>query len=133
MANKLFPKGAEKMLRASINFDTDTLKVALVSSAYTYSAAHEFLSDLGTTVGTAQTLGGKSTTGGVFDANDADFGALAPGNTIKAAAIYKDTGSPNTSPLIAYLDEITGFPLATNGGTVTIPWSNGALKIMSMV
>lgn len=133
MANKLFPKGAEKILRAGINFDSDTLKVALVSDAYTFSVAHEFLTDLGTVVGTAQTLGSKSTVGGVFDAADAAFGALAPGSTLKAAVIYKDTGVAGTSSLVAYLDEIAGFPMATNGGTVTVPWSNGSLKIMSMV
>jgi hypothetical protein len=46
--------------------------------------------------------------------------------------IYKDTGVPGTSPLIAYIDTITGFPLVTNGGDITIQWDNGAYKIFSL-
>jgi hypothetical protein len=133
MANTFYPKGAEKMLTAAINYSSDTIKVGIVSDAYTYSTAHEFLSDAGTLVGTAQTLGTKSITGGVFDAADPAFGAIAPGSTAKAAILYKDTGNPATSPLLAYIDQLTGFPFATNGGAVTIPWSNGAGKIFSLM
>lgn len=133
MANTYYPKGAEKMLTAAINYSSDTIKVGIVSDAYTYSTAHEFLSDAGTLVGTAQTLASKSITGGVFDAADPAFGAIAPGSTAKALIMWKDTGNPATSPLLAYLDQLTGFPFATNGGAVTVPWSNGAGKIFSLM
>ena len=133
MANRLFPKGAEKILGGLINFSGDTLKAALVPNAYTYSAAHEFLSDIGTLVGTPVTLANKSVAGGVFDADDAAFGAVAAGSTVKALAVYKDTGNPTTSPLLVYFDTVTGFPFSTNGGEVTIPWSEGVAKIFSLV
>lgn len=133
MANKFYPKGAEKVLSGAIKFDTDTIAVGLVSNAYTFSANHEFLSSLGSLVGTPQELEGKTITDGVFDADDVGFGALAPGNTVKALVIFKDTGNPSTSPLICYLDEVTGFPFATNGGEVAIPWSDGPAKILSLV
>lgn len=132
MSNRFYPKGAEKLLSAQINFSTDTIKVALVTNAYTFSAAHEFLNQI-TTVGTAQTLAGKTVTGGVLDGDDAAFGAIASGSTVQALAFYKDTGNPSTSPLLFYLDEVTGFPFATNGATVSIPWSDGAAKILSLV
>ena len=133
MANKFYPKGAEKVLSGAIDLSTDTIAVGLVSNAYTFSANHEFLSSLGTLVGTAQALTNKVVTGGIFDADDPVFGAIAPGSTIKALAIFKDTGNPSTSPLLCYLDEVTGFPFATNGGEVSVPWSNGAAKIFSLV
>ena len=133
MANKFYPKGAEKILSGAINFSTDTIAVGLVSNTYTYSNAHEFLSSVGSLVGTPQILTGKTIAGGVFDADDAKFGALAPGNTVKAIAVFLDTGNPSTSPLLCYLDEVTGFPFATNGGEVTIPWSDGPAKILSLV
>ena len=131
MANTSFPKGMEKLLSGSINIPADTIKAALLPDAYTYSAAHEFLSQLGTRVGTDQTLANKVITGGVFDADDLDFGPLAPGNTVKAVVIYKDTGNPSTSPLWLYLDSgpSVGLPFATNGGALTIPWNNDAKKI----
>lgn len=133
MSNTFYPRGAEKMLTAAINYSSDTIKVGIVSDAYTYSTAHEFLSDAGTLVGTAQTLGSKSVTGGVFDSADPAFGAIAPGSTAKALIMWKDTGNPATSPLLAYLDQLTGFPFATNGGAVTVPWSNGPGKIFSLM
>ena len=129
MANTSYPKGAQKLLGAAVNLLTDTIKVALVPSAYTFSTAHEFLSDLGTRVGTDQTLTNKSVTGGVLDADDPDFGALAPGNTVKAFVIYKDTGNTSTSPLLFYFDTAVGLPFSTNGGGLVIPWDNGAKKI----
>lgn len=131
MANTTYPKGAQKILGGAINFASDTIKACLVSSSYTFSTAHEFVSDLGTRIGTDQTLAGKSVTGGVFDADDLDFGPLAPGSTVKAVVLYKDTGNPSTSPLWLYLDSgpNVGLPFATNGGALTIPWNNDAKKI----
>ena len=132
MANTLFPKGKQKILSAAINFPTDTIKAILVTGGYTYSAAHEFLSDLGTTVGTAQTLTNKSVTDGVFDADDITFATLAPGSNLKAVILYKDTGVAGTSALIDYIDVVTGLPMATNGGDVQIQWDNSAYKIFSL-
>lgn len=134
MAKGFYPKGAEKMLRASINYDSDTIKVAILSSSYTYSAAHEFYSDVSAyVIGTPQTLTSKATTGGVFDAADPDFGAIAAGSTMGMLVLYKDTGTAGTSPLLEYNSDVTGFPAATHGGGVTIPWNNGAGRIFSLM
>lgn len=133
MANTLFPKGKQKILSASINFPSDTLKAVMVTDGYTYSTAHEFLSDLGAnTVGTAQTLTTKTITDGVFDADDVTFAALAPGSTLKAVILYKDTGVAGTSALIDYIDTVTGLPMATNGGDVQIQWENSGYRIFSL-
>lgn len=134
MAKNLYPKGAERILNAQISFASDTIKVALLSDGYTYSAAHEFLANVSANVvGTAQILATKTIAGGVFDAADVEFGALAAGSTVKAFILYRDTGVAGTSPLLIYSDEATGFPFATSGGSVTVPWSNGPAKIMSLV
>ena len=132
MANTFFPKGKQKILSAAINFPTDTIKAILVTNSYTYSTAHEFLSDLGTTVGTAQTLANKTVTDGVFDADDITFATLAPGSNLKAVILYKDTGVAGTSALIDYIDTVTGLPMATNGGDVQIQWDNSAYRIFSL-
>lgn len=131
MTNAVYPKGAQKILGAAINFAADTIKACLVPSGYTFSNAHEFVSDLGTRIGTDQALAGKSVAGGVLDADDLDFGPLAAGSTVKAVVLYKDTGNPSTSPLWLYLDSgpAVGLPFATNGGALTIPWNNDAKKI----
>ena len=134
MANALYGKGKEKMLSAAINFLTDTLKVALVENTYPQSlTADEFYNDISTYVlGTPQTLGTKSVTLGVFDAADVTYTAVTTGDTCEAVVIYKDTGVAGTSPLLAYIDTITGFPLATNGGDITVQWDSGSFKIFSL-
>lgn len=132
MANQFYPKGAQKMLRAQINYDADVIKAVLVPDAYVFSTAHEFLADVGGIVGAAVTLATKTTTDGVFDAADPDFGALAAGSRVGKVVIYKDTGSAATAPLLCYLDEVTGFPFDTNGGSVKVPWSDGVAKIFSL-
>ncbi|KKI11818.1 MULTISPECIES: hypothetical protein [Comamonas] len=133
MANKFYPKGAQKLLSGAINFSADTIKAVLVPAAYVYSDTHEFLSDLGAVVGAAVELQNKVVTGGVFDADDISFGAVAAGSTVKAIALFKDTGSAATSPLLAYYDVVTGFPFSTNGSEVSTPWSDGPAKILSLV
>lgn len=134
MANALFGKGKEKLLSGSINLPGDTIKAAIVNNGYTPNlSTHEWYSDISSFVlGTPQTLGSKSVTLGVFDAADPTFSGIAPSNTAKALVIYKDTGVPGTSALLAYIDTITGFPLATNGGDIQIIFDAGANKIFAI-
>lgn len=134
MANALYGKGKEKLLTAAINLSSDTIKAALVSSAYSPNlSTDEFYSTISANVlNTPQTLGTKAITLGVFDAADILYTAVTSGSTAKAVVIYKDTGLAGTSALLAYIDTITGFPLATNGGDIQIVWDSGAYKIFSL-
>lgn len=134
MANALYAKGKEKILSGSINLPSDTIKASLLSSSYTANlSTDEFWSTISANLlNTSQTLGSKSVTAGVFDAADVTFTAVTSGSTVKAVVIWKDTGTPSTSPLLVYIDTITGFPLATNGGDITITWDNGSYKIFSL-
>ena len=133
MANKLYPKGAEKIL-GPLDLTAVTIKAALLSDAYTYSASHEFLSDISASVlNTAQTLASKSFTGGVFDAADVVYTAVTAGANARYVALYHDTGTAGTSSLIFFLDTVTGLPMATNGGDITVQWDNGSYKIFSLV
>lgn len=134
MANALYSKGKEKILSGAIDLTTATIKVALVRNDYPQNlAADEFLTAISAYVlGTSQTLANKSVLLGVFDADDVTWTAVTAGSTSEGVVIYKDTGVAGTSPLLAYIDTITGFPLATNGGDITVQWDNGAYKIFSL-
>ncbi len=125
MANAIYPKYKEALLNgsANTNMSTGTVKVALVDTGtYTYSSAHEFLTSLTGTVGTAQTLGTKTFTNGTFDAADSTFTAVT-GATAEALVIYIDTGTAGTSRLIAFIDTgVTGLPVTPNGGNINITW-----------
>lgn len=126
MANALYPKWKEALLQNSSDSAlTGTVKVALVDTGtYTYSSAHQFLSDLTGVVGTAQTIGATKTyTNGVFDGADVTYTAVS-GNSVEALVIYIDTGVAGTSRLVAYVDTgVTGLPVTPNGGDITVTWN----------
>lgn len=133
MANALYDKGREKFLTGAINASADTLKCALIKDTYAPTlGSNEFFSTLSShVVGTPQTLTSKTVTGGVLDAADVTFSAV-PTAAVKYCAIYKDTGSAATSPLIALFDTAAGLPVSTNGGDIIIAWDNGANKIFKL-
>lgn len=137
MASAVYPLAKQSFISQSpsIDLDTDTIKVALVNitTDYTYSAAHQYLSSVTTYAGTTdQTLGTITVTNGVFNAAGATFTSVAISGTktVGALVIYKSTGVAGTSPLIAYID---GFTAVTpNGGNITITWDTGSSKIFAL-
>ena len=134
MANALYRKGAEKMLSGQINFMGDTVVARLARDTYAQNlTTDEFLSSVPAVTGaTDQTLASKSVTNGVFNAANVTFAAVPAGQTAEGVVLAKWTGSDATSPVLAYIDVITGFPLAANGGDIVIQWDAGAYKIFSL-
>lgn len=125
MANAVYPLAAREALRAGLNWTGADIKALLVDlSLYTYDPAHEFLSDVpaGARVASSPNLSGKTDTGGVADANDADYIALV-GATVEAVILYIDTGVAATSRLLAFIDTAAGLPITPSGGDHTIRWS----------
>lgn len=82
MGLPFYPIAAQKAMSAEVNFLTSTIKVALLPTSYTFAAAHEFLSDVGALIGEPVEITNKSVAGGVFDGDDADFGALTSGSRL---------------------------------------------------
>lgn len=133
MANALYPKAKEAFLNKDIDMIDDTIVIALVDTAnYTYSSAHQYRSDVSNTaiISTA-TLSNKTTTNGVFDADDATFTSVTGANA-EALIIFQDTGNQATSRLIAYIDSATGLPILPNGGDITVAFSSGSSKIFAL-
>lgn len=138
MANAFYVKGAERLLAAALAGSAPvagTIKAAIVKNTYPQNlSTDEFYTAISAYVlGTPQALTGVTFTGGKLDAADPTFAAVAAGDTSEAVVLYMDTGVAGTSWLIAYIDTITGFPLATNGGDITPQWDNGTYKIVSLV
>lgn len=106
----------------------DTIKVMLVTSAYTPLATHEFRSSVtnevsgaGYTTGGA-TLASKTLTGTTtvtFDAADVTWSSSTI--TARAAVLYQDTGSAATDRLISYID--FGSDQISVNGNFTIQWN----------
>lgn len=133
MADVIYNSFKQKIMNGSIDLDTDTLKVALVTSSYSPDQdAHDNYDDLtnevangnGYTTGGA-TLANKAVTAdntdneGVFDADDVSWTSSTI--TARGAVIYKDSGVASTSPLIAYID--FGSDKSSSNGTFQITWA----------
>lgn len=132
----MYGKGREAFGNGEIDWLADTIKASLIDlGEYTPDIdVDEFFDDIpGTAViGTAVTLGSKTNVLGVLDAADVSFTGLSSAPTLEAIAIWKDTGVPGTSRLIALIDTATGLPVAAGATQVDVAWSNGANRIMKI-
>jgi uncharacterized protein YjbI with pentapeptide repeats len=135
MPNSFYTAAREQFLQGGINLASADVKIVLVDTgAYTFSAAHAFLSDIpsGARVATSANLASKTFTGGTFRSADAVLSAVS-GVTIEAFVIYVDTGTASTSRLVFFSDSNvtnvgTGgaaFPFTPNGSGVTVGNANG--------
>jgi hypothetical protein len=135
MSNALYDKYRQSALEGGIAILTANIKFVLVDVAdYTVNlATHQFLSDIASAgrVSTSPNAAGKTSTAGVFDANDITFAAVS-GDPSEAVVGYVDTGTATTSNLICYIDTATGLPVTPNGGDITVTWDNGANKIFKL-
>lgn len=133
MSNAVYPKALDAFLAGSVDFVTDTIKVQLLDSTYTYSAAHDFLDDITGTVGTATALSGKSTVNGEAFASDTTIPAVPSGSTVTALVVYQDTGTAGTSQLLAFIDtkaDTTAISVVTNDEDIIVAWpSSRVFKI----
>lgn len=113
----LYPKGKEAIL-GSTNMLTDNIKCRLVTSAYTYSDAHQFLSQTTGGIGDSSNLASKSLTNGVFDANDVSIISTSTASAV-AYILYVDSGTASTSQLLMYYDGIQIITIAANSSSST--------------
>ncbi len=140
MAGVLYDKGREKFLGTvtQINWTSDTIKAVLVSSSYVpNTSTHEFAGltiQAHTSSLTPQTIGNKTTTNGIADGDDVTFTAVGANLVWNYVAIFKDSGLPNSSPLIALIDSgsALGLPLTSSGGDLTIQWANTTNRIFKL-
>lgn len=140
MAGALFDKGREKFLgtASQINWTTDTIKAVLVSSSYVPDlSTHEFAGlNLQSHTGslTPQTIDNTTATNGIADGDDVTFPTVPANLSWNYVAIFQDTGTPNTSALIALIDSgsALGLPIISSGGDITIQWANTTNKIFKL-
>jgi len=142
MANALFDPGREGFLAGEIDWDTAVIKAALVR-AYTFSAAHKFVSDVTGASGvlhvTSSAFASKTVTNGVADAADLAYLAVASNASNHSLLVFQSSAvgggsdvAATAQRLIAWIDTGTNFPIVPNGGDVNIAWDNGSNKIFKL-
>lgn len=140
MASAIYNSFKRDIMNGAIDLDTDTIKVALVTSSYTVDIdAHDNFDDITNEVsGTGYTAGGaalatktvtanNTTDKGVFDADDTAWTSSTI--TARGAVIYKSTGTASTSKLICYVD--FGSDQVSSSGTFTIQWNASGILTLS--
>lgn len=141
MPSKLYGNFLKQALNKEIDWDSDTIKVALLSSSYTPNQdTHDYLDDVSSyeVTGTGYTTGGitlaskTSTYDGtnnviILDAADVTWSSSTI--TARYAVVYDDSGaSASTKPLIGYVD--FGSDQSSTNGNFTITWdSTGIVRI----
>lgn len=114
----------------AVDLDTDTLKLALVTSSYTPSGAHDEWADVSANEvsnGSGYTTGGETiatpvATNTTIDYNDVTWTALT--KTFRYAVCYKSgSGGGLTNPLLFYiLLDSTPADIVSAGSNYTIQW-----------
>lgn len=133
MATKLYGSLPAKTFNKEIDLDTDTIKVMLLTSAYTPNQdTHDYLDDVvgNEVTGTGYTAGGAvlssktvtydaGTNTFKFDAADVTWASSSI--TARYAVVYDDSGASNaTKPLIGYFDFVTDR--ASSNGDFVVRW-----------
>lgn len=98
-----------RFVDGTMDWDTDTFKIALVSSSYVFSAAHTIWADASTyelSSGNGYTTGGATLVTQIdntkMDANDVTWALLD--KTFRGAVIYKSgTANGLVNPLVGYI------------------------------
>lgn len=129
MASLIYNRALELWARGSIDFDTDTFKVLLTTSAYTEDKdAHDFRNDVTNEVsGTGYTAGGNTVTVTVTldtanDRVDISLGGTTwPTSTITArkAVYYKARGGASSADEVIAVNDF-GSDVVTSAGTFTL-------------
>jgi hypothetical protein len=141
MASKLYGQFLSQALNKEIDWDTDTIKVALLTNSYTPDQdAHNYWDDVSTyqVTGTGYTAGGAALTNKtntytgasnviVLDADDVTWSSSTI--TARYAVIYNDSPATNaTKNLIGYVD--FGSDQSSSNGNFTITWdATGIVRI----
>jgi hypothetical protein len=141
MPSKLYGNFLAKALNKEVDWDTDTIKVALLTSSYTPNQdTHDYYDDVSTNevTGTGYTTGGATlasktvtydsgTNVIVLDAADVTWSSSTI--TARYAVVYNDSGaSAGAKVLIGYVD--FGSDQSSTNGNFTITWdSTGIVRI----
>lgn len=140
MADVIYNNAKKFLIDGTIDLDTDTIKVALVTSSYTVDIdTHDYFDDITNEVsGTGYTAGGATLASKTltvdttndrckFDAADVSWDPSTI--TARAAILYKSTGTASTSPLIAYFDFASDK--SSSNAEFTITWHADGIMLVA--
>lgn len=114
--NQIYTPTRQKFLRGQIDWNVSDMYVCLVDNQYTFDTNHEFLDSIPapSRIATAD-IPNETSVNGFAQGGSAQFIGLSSPSTIMAVVIFRNTGDPATSELVAFYDDVVGIPFTPVG------------------
>lgn len=142
MSSFIYDLALQGFLSGSFDMATAVVKVALVQitgagTPYTVNQATDQFFNIiptGAVAATSPQLTSPAVSDGIFGAANTTFSSVPSGAACGALVVFIDTGTPSTSPLIAYMDasNYSGLPITPNGSNITLSFSATGNLIFSL-
>jgi hypothetical protein len=120
---------------SAVDFDTDNIDASLLdqTDAGTITAANVDYDEVDTATVVATTdLTVSAITDGVVTLSGAATFSTVTGDAADYLTVFKNSGTPATSPLIITWDSAsTGLPVTPNGGDITATWGTNTLVTLA--
>lgn len=122
----VYPRGKDAAWSGAIDLESDDVRVQLLADTADYDPTDQVLADLGSVlVGTSVTVPSLSLDSGELSSLVASVTvpSVPAGDTVRAAVLYIETGSPATRRLVAWVDtnpDTTPIDLTTNGDDIEV-------------
>lgn len=126
MASQLYPQGAAHLLGKATKADLVADNVKLLFYAGSFNSAHEFVGDLtgASIIARSGNLAGKTTTNGVFDANDITVTAVS-GSAFTHVILYDDTPATDAGKQLLAIFDVSSF--TPSGGDINVVFNASGL------
>jgi hypothetical protein len=136
MANWWYDKGLENFAKGSVDWLNDDIKFSFVDSAdYTLNTGeHEFWDEISgesSIIASSANLSSKNCDYGVLDAADETVNSVT-GDQFEYIVVWKDSGTPSTSPVLFGIDTASGLPFTPSGSHIQVQWDSGEYKMAKL-
>lgn len=116
---QLYPLARQLFATAGLNWATSNIKMALIVQSYVFDPTAQYISDIpsGDILATSGNVTGLSAAAGYCTGDTTSLGVISDPRPAAYLIFYKDTGTPTTSPLIAFFDspDLPGLPAVLDG------------------
>lgn len=121
---------------SAVDIDTDNMDTSLLDETDSGTITASFVDydevDGATVVATGDLPALSSITGGIATLSGAQTFTSVTGDAADFLTLWKNSGTPATSPLVITWDSAsTGLPVTPNGGDITATWSTNVLVTLA--
>lgn len=116
---QLYPLARQLFATAGLDWATSNIKIALLAQSYVFDITAQYITDIpsGMILATSGNITNLTAAAGYCSGDTTTMGVIASPQPAAYIVFYKDTGTPSTSPLIAFFDstDLPGLPAVLNG------------------